>query len=647
MAVMRNQRRATRRAENLVFTRQLSEARRKANLRPVANIVLVTILIVTTGCEPQAESPPASDDRAALTYVPPKLQPLSELASLPRGSDAEALACLQEKPALVDFMSLPLNPRLTPEMKTIVANMHAGHFRPSGHFDWREIGVPPPWDDSTSVSNTWDLWRHALLWIQPLVTAWLADGDTESGVLVQRILRDWVRNNAVIPGASQYAWSDHASAERLQVLCWTWELYRRSNVADPEFAVFLMHQIETHADFVASGETYHAESNHGLIQNVALLMAAVTVPEFRKAAEWRRIAAERMTEYARENFTNAGFHREQSPGYHWFVLQKFGNALRFLRLNGQPTIEGVERVARRAATVWPYLIRPNGIVANIGDTWERPVGYWPSRYADWWGDDIPAISESTAPNPRKSQGAFLMDFDAGYAAFTSYALDCPTPKTDTYMLFKCNAFVYTHYHHDALSFILYGQGRDWLVDSGLHSYREDSSERLYVRGPRGHNLVLVDNAEFELGEVELIDHGRTAQGDFVVARHHLPNAMHTRELLFTPPHTIRITDELTSTDANPHAYAQLFHVAPGLQVELESNQAARLVAEDGATCTLEQSGAAGAWQVIEGQKEPFWQGWYSPGFEKIEPAPVLIFTSDTPAAECEFQTTITLHRPEE
>lgn len=592
------------------------------------------VALCVSGCVP-----PLLDD----LRLPGQVEPSDTAASDTVASPPEQPT---DRPRLAELPTFSIPPSLTDGVLQDAARLKAGEFRASDDFEWLPIGVPPPWDENPTGSSTWDLWRHSLRWTQPLVAAWFVGADQESSALVREIVRDWHAHNAQPPGASPYAWGDHAIANRLEYFCWLWELYRTSDDREESFTNLLLELIEHHAADIASGRTYVANSNHALIQNVALLVAAATMSELDAAEDWRAIASERTLTYVQDNFSREGFHLEQSPGYHLAVLRRLGNTVRFLRVNDQPPLPGIEQSARRAASVWPWLIRPTGWLVDVGDTWATGGGDYLHFWTHWWGDDILDAAASTGPNPRQDAAEFLLSFDAGYAIFTAYPIRATDPHPDTYAFFKCNAFPYAHYHRDALSFLLSGMGHDWLIDSGVHSHAESSPERLYVRSPRAHSLVLVDEQDFQLGPVELVAFGRTLEGDFVGARHHLPQATHTRTFRFVPPVTIEITDELAATDGQAHTYTQLFQVEPTLGIKIVSDRRVHLVADDRKTCVIEQHGLPGQWRIITGQTEPHWQGWLATGFEQIKASPTLCYSSLAPLADCEFSTTIWLAETE-
>ena len=162
-------------------------------------------------------------------------------------------------------------------------------------------------------------------------------------------------------------------------------------------------------------------------------------------------------------------------------------------------------------------------------------------------------ASATLANPRADGSSFLLSFKAGYAIHTSYPVGDEPSETDTYILYRCNSWNHSgHCHCDALSFELFGLGREWLVDSGKLNY-EKSADRGYMTSARAHNVVLVDGQDFPFCPIELVDFDRTPEGDYVAVRHNLPEARHVRRLDFHPPHVLRLTDEF-GINRRPETY---------------------------------------------------------------------------------------------
>ena len=612
---------------------------RKPVITAVQTTLLLLLAVSSARCD-RAETQPAADAWKTINprVLAEKLAPLLD----PKAASPDYWHTKPPLPATFYYARKPVASKRDRED---VCKLKAGEFRPSYIFDWQPLGVPPPWGKTPDGNTSWDFYRHALRWTEPLVKTWAADGDADSINLMKKILTDWIDQNGVYPGQSDYAWYDHAVAGRLRMFCWFWEVWRASDDYDPEFAKLLLAAIYQHAQCTCDPKVYPANSNHGLDMTGSLLAAALTLPEFKESADWEKLGLRRLSQYAEQQFSPEGFHLEQSPFYHRYVLDRLGRTAAFLHANGRSLPDEFVGSMRRAEAAWHWLRRTDGTAPTIGDT---PVINRSLRaVADdlLGGADAMRASLSPPPNPRDDGSHFLMSFAAGYAIFTTYLpYDPPqtVPDAQTHVVFKCNSFQSPHYHHDALSFVLYALGREWLVDSGQLNYEEETAPRLYMRSARAHNVVLIDDEDFDFHPLELIDSGRDARGDFVSVRHKLPQAVHTRTFRFIPPRTIEITDELEATDGQSHVYAQLFHAAPDLTVEPPTGPAAELAADTGERCRIEQNGTAGEWSLIKGQTEPVYQGWYSPKYNELQQNAVLCYRTPEPLAKCTFKTRITV-----
>jgi hypothetical protein len=233
----------------------------------------------------------------------------------------------------------------------------------------------------------------------------------------------------------------------------------------------------------------------------------------------------------------------------------------------------------------------------------------------------------------------LVSKEAGYAVFASTHAPSGDPDA-TYVLFRCRAFESPHCHYDALSFILYGLRRDWVVDSGYLSYHEWDPRRRYLRSPDAHSLVVIGSGRHRTGASECVEWSPTEEGGRVVSYHDLPGGRHTREITFTRPHTLLVRDQVEFTRRRWRPWCQLFQCAQDLDVRVVSGREAELVAGDGARCALRQS-ATGEWRVARGEEKPALQGWYSESYGEWAPGLTLIFSPTLGTTEVETELEIT------
>lgn len=503
----------------------------------------------------------------------------------------------------------------------------AGRLRVHTNVPLRQEHLPPDWAAGPGRGRTEEMYRHALTWLEPLVAVAHVDDDRELWRTATAVVASWIRENAAAPGRSPGAWHDHAVSLRVRVLCWLLELYRQSSAVDEAFVRLVIASIHQHGLFLADASTHGARSNHALEAAGSLLSVCIYLPELRTAGSWSRTATERIEVYVTQAFADDGFSKEQSPRYHLFILRRLMELVSYLDHVKHPVPVVVRRRARRAAEVWPWLIRADGSLPRIGDTNERPVPHWRRALTDS-GGDLPPAAPSSQPNPRSDDAALLAPDGGIYAVLRGHHPD-DGGADDTHVVLKTDYFRFPHFHHDGLSFTLYALGREWLIDPGPHSYEYDRWERRYLCSSSAHNVVEVDGP-FDVHPLDLVTAERTAAGDRVVGRHHLDRAVHTRAVEHRPPRRVHLRDEIVVTDGTRHTVRQLFQVAGDCDVERPDVRTVAVVAPSGARCVITQRGP-GAWRIVRGQREPETLGWHSPRALTIEPTATCVFELATSA----------------
>jgi hypothetical protein len=166
----------------------------------------------------------------------------------------------------------------------------------------------------------------------------------------------------------------------------------------------------------------------------------------------------------------------------------------------------------------------------------------------------------------------------------------------------------------------------------LYSYTTGTTFHKYVRSAAGHNLLIVDNKDFNN---QIKDAGLSGITRFIVnpdssglncgvieMTHPHYNKIGVslyRQIAFNGSNTIGVKDTVTSDTL--HHYSQLYHFNPGAAIEVTDT--GYLVSWNEHPYFLLIRSNRDSSNVVEGSIEPV-QGWYSPAFNKIVPAPVLI-----------------------
>jgi hypothetical protein len=105
--------------------------------------------------------------------------------------------------------------------------------------------------------------------------------------------------------------------------------------------------------------------------------------------------------------------------------------------------------------------------------------------------------------------------------------------------------------------------------------------------------------------------------------------VHTRKLeFFKVEEKIIITDYVTSKTAKNVCIEMPFHLHPDVEYYLDDNECVVTLANRKVVMTLDEQMK---WQIVKGMSDPC-LGWYSAGFYKKLPSPVILGTAQSTAS---------------
>ena len=269
--------------------------------------------------------------------------------------------------------------------------------------------------------------------------------------------------------------NDHAIAARAGVIVHFWRLYRhREDFTATEAAVVVQH-IARCALMLAKPSHFTAATNHGVMQNIALLQIAAAFPILHEAELARQTARRRLEGQMAYYIHPEGVVLEHSPGYHRFGIWLVGLAIRLLDLNGLPEIPGLRDKYYRGMAFLDRLMRPDGSIPRIGDTNGQIVHKLrPAVAADAQRAAATDLSASLADGTRVYAGS-------GYAISTRALVDvmgsAPTISQST--VYWERFALHGHEVSAEGSFLLWAAGRNWIGNTGYWPYgipgREEST----------------------------------------------------------------------------------------------------------------------------------------------------------------------------
>lgn len=193
-----------------------------------------------------------------------------------------------------------------------------------------------------------------------------------------------------------------------------------------------------------------------------------------------------------------------------------------------------------------------------------------------------------------------------------------------------------HGHADALSFTLVVDGQAVFADPGTYTYHTEREWRNYFISTLAHNTIRVDRQDQAKStgptmwnqhyEVVIKKMESSENQDVIIASHNGYDRLgihHEREFLFNKPKgLLTITDHVRNLDGKKHFLEIPFHLYPKVICTQDADGKWNLSREsDWEVCFLPDPTLK--MTLVQGQEQPEILGWYSPSFQKKQPAPVL------------------------
>ncbi|MEV0995181.1 heparinase II/III family protein [Nonomuraea sp. NPDC050202] len=321
------------------------------------------------------------------------------------------------------------------------------------------LGTPIDWTANPHGNRSWALHLHSLRWMGRLVAAYERAGDTACLDRARAITDDWIgANPRGGSGISPWAWAEHAVALRAPALVCLSEHVRTERLWD---------SLAEHGEVLADHSLYREGHNHGLDQDIALLVVGCRLGR----ARWRDLAVRRMTASAELAVDAQGVLHEQAPRYGLYVHRRLGVALRAIRESGAEVPERLLARRRALESYVAHATQPDGHLVPIGDS-----------PADARADGFP------------HEGPVVRVFDGGYV-FGRSAWDDPSAA---YYSIRFGPGRRLHGHEDHLGVTYSAQGRRILVEAGFHSY-ERTGYVDWTRSPEAHNVPIPASGTFRPG----------------------------------------------------------------------------------------------------------------------------------------------------
>lgn len=354
------------------------------------------------------------------------------------------------------------------------------------------------WESNPFKNRSWQWRLHSLSFLPWLMADHWARKDMAALDKGLRLIRSWL--NCWLESepwvASEFAWHDHGSALRAENILL---FLAYVSTYSPDWTEKNRQELETfhkslykHGEYLVQNKYYSRHTNHGLEQSRVLMLLGTELDR----SDWLDLAAHRIRDEFAYSFTCEGVHKENSPGYHAFVLNTFLNIFNSFPEDFHELKPEIDILTEKALNFLVHAIRPDGRYPILGDT-EHIFSHVP--VAKKWRNDAAAhylFSRSEGKEGIKPTETIGLFPASGYA-FLRNSWDYKHDINNImHLVVKAGSLGRYHYHQDEGNIILYAFGEDWLIDSGMYCYKNPDPMRKYFRSRNAHNIPLIATAMY-------------------------------------------------------------------------------------------------------------------------------------------------------
>ncbi len=468
----------------------------------------------------------------------------------------------------------------------------------------RTLLVPPiDWTQDPFASPSWCAQLHTLRFLDVLLSRYRHEDDLQALRFACEIAFDWIATNRRgAQGLSDMAWSDKVAGDRAPFFGYLLRAAAVEGLLSDEELLVLFAAVLDHARFLYDDSTYTASSNHGLYQDVGLVLLGAYIDFLPQAAGWRQRGIERFQETLTRHVAGdgEGVHLEHSPAYHWLMVGLVRRFRDLADLSDERLLEMLEELEEAAG----WLVLPDGSTPPLGDSDMIPAPPWAQESA------------------RLCHGMRFFA-QAGIASVRT---------SDSMLVVSAGYHTHAHKHADELGFCLFERGSLLLAEAGKYGYDKLDPARVYAVSSRAHSVLLVDGEPFTPlgappygGALSRVGEGAgwfAVEGSNpLLARQ---DVEHRRLFVYRPGVLLVIVDMVESPCVRE--YTRLFHFAPGVVAELLPEGAVEFESSGVSGVLCDQSGAEINAKLIEGRREPALMGWCFPAYREWRPVPTVSLT---------------------
>jgi hypothetical protein len=350
-------------------------------------------------------------------------------------------------------------------------------------FEPIDIHLPFDPSDLDRGASVWQLQFAGLAVPEVLLDAYKLTGREEFYEMARDVILAWAKYERKTWLDRGFLWNDHAVADRARTIAEFWRVYRRRPDYRPEVAAEIWRFAARTAAFLAKPDLFNFATNHGVMQNIALLHLCIAFPTLPRVAGYEKTALSRLQDEMAFYIGPDGVVLEHSAEYDEYGLFLLGIAMRDATLLHLDVPREWSRKYEAAKNFYAEMLRPDGSLPTFGDT---TIGQKTKSIP------ITELDESGHAGPLASRAEKGAVSPIGFYPVGGYAVlwdgvDGKNDAVDSSQTVLAWSYFpgHGHKHADEPSVLLWAKGHEWWTSVGYWPY--DDPDRVHTECWEGSN----------------------------------------------------------------------------------------------------------------------------------------------------------------
>ncbi len=324
-------------------------------------------------------------------------------------------------------------------------------------------------------------------------------------------IEHWIENNPLSSLENIYknsgAWRRIEAGIRCKNWITTFEYIKNSKHVTPEFLEKFLSALHLHGEYLNhSFGSFSKTSNWGVLEYNGLFILSIYLKEFKSAKDWQKNAIDRLTYCANLQVLEDGSHWEHSPTYHNEVMSSFLDVYFLSKQNKIELPKSLIKKIKDQALVNVKWQKPNYNQPLLGDSDDVDTR------------DLLTLAAYLFQNSVLKSRAFkALDLDnymllgsKGNKVYKELNEETPSfhsaylpssgdlfmrdswEENAQYASLHLKKLAGGHAHDDLLSFTIFANGKDYIVDNGRYTYVNNKWRRA-LKESFAHNTLSVDD----------------------------------------------------------------------------------------------------------------------------------------------------------